>query len=99
MTGSSADRYSVYNPADDSLVGEINLAGAEEVDAAVAAAREAFETGPWSTYTGAQRAAVMSKLADLIDTNTEELAKTEVKAMGQVSLRLSSRRSFSLKMR
>jgi len=85
LAGSSADKYSVYNPADDSLVGEINLAGPEEVDAAVAAAREAFETGPWSTYTGAQRAAAMNKLADLIDANTDELAKAEVQAMGQVS--------------
>jgi hypothetical protein len=41
----------------------------------------------------------MNKLADIIDANTEELAKAEVKAMGQVSRRLSSRRSFSLKMR
>lgn len=87
VAGSSSDRYAVYNPANDSLVGEINLAGPEEVDAAVASAREAFESGSWSTYTGAQRAAVMNKLADLIDANTEELAKAEVQAMGQVSLR------------
>lgn len=73
----------MYNPADDSLIGEINLAGEAEVDAAVAAAREAFETGPWSTYTGAQRAAVMNKFADLIDANVGEIAKAESQAMGQ----------------
>lgn len=65
------------------MVGEINLAGPTEVDAAVAAAREAYETGPWSTFTGAQRAALMNKLADLIDANAEEIAQAEVKAMGQ----------------
>tara|TARA_R110002003_G_scaffold2429_7_gene24317 strand:- start:7666 stop:7989 length:324 start_codon:yes stop_codon:yes gene_type:complete len=73
----------VYNPADDSLVGEVNLAGPAEVDAAVSAAREAFETGPWSKFTGAQRAALMNKLADLIDANGDEIAKAEVQAMGQ----------------
>jgi aldehyde dehydrogenase (NAD+) len=49
----------------------------------VTAAREAFETGPWSTYTGAQRAALMNKLADLIDANLEEIVKAESQAMGQ----------------
>lgn len=76
----------MYNPANDSLIGEINLAGPAEVDAAVHAAREAYETGPWSSYTGAQRAALMHKFADLIDANTEEAAKVEVQAMGQVHI-------------
>jgi aldehyde dehydrogenase (NAD+) len=49
----------------------------------VVAAREAFETGPWSTYIGTQRAALMNKVADLIDANTEEIAKAESQAMGQ----------------
>jgi aldehyde dehydrogenase (NAD+) len=65
------------------LVGEVNLAGPTEVDAAVAAARAAYESGPWGTFTGAQRAAVMHKLADLIDANIGELAKAESQAMGQ----------------
>ncbi|KAH7089598.1 aldehyde dehydrogenase domain-containing protein [Paraphoma chrysanthemicola] len=83
VAGSSDEKYTVYNPANDALVGEINLAGPAEVDAAVSAAREAFETGPWSKFTGAQRAALMNKLADLVDANGEEIAKAEVQAMGQ----------------
>lgn len=73
----------MFNPATDELVGEINLAGPTEVDAAVAAAREAYENGPWSKFTGAQRAALLNKLADLIEANIPELAKAEVQAMGQ----------------
>ncbi|OAL01897.1 aldehyde dehydrogenase [Phaeosphaeriaceae sp. SRC1lsM3a] len=83
IEGPSSEKYSVYNPADDSLVGEVNLAGEKEVDSAVAAAREAFETGPWSTYTGAQRAAPMLKFADLMEANAEEIGKAESQAMGQ----------------
>ena len=73
----------MYNPATDEIVGEANLAGAEEVDAAVAAAREAYENGPWSNFNGAQRAKVMYKLADLIEANGAEITKAEVTAMGQ----------------
>jgi aldehyde dehydrogenase (NAD+) len=65
------------------MIEEINVAGPAEVDAAVVAAREAYENGPWSSYTGAQRAALMNKLADLIDANTGEIAKAESQAMGQ----------------
>lgn len=83
IEGSSSEKYTVYNPADDSLIGDVNLAGENEVDAAVAAAREAFETGPWSTYTGAQRAVPMLKFADLMQANAEEIAKAEGQAMGQ----------------
>ncbi|RMZ67246.1 Aldehyde dehydrogenase [Pyrenophora seminiperda CCB06] len=83
IEGSSSEKYSVYNPATDELVGEVNLAGAAEVDAAVAAAREAYEHGPWSKFNGAQRAKIMHKLADLIEENGAEITKAEVTAMGQ----------------
>jgi aldehyde dehydrogenase (NAD+) len=73
----------VNNPATDKLVGNINLARENEVDAAVSSARAAYETGPWSTFTGAQRAALMLKFADLVEANAEEIAKAEVQAMGQ----------------
>jgi len=83
IEGSSSEKYSVYNPATDELVGEVNLAGTAEVDAAVAAAREAYENGPWSKFNGAQRAKVMHKLADLIEANGAEITRAEVTAMGQ----------------
>ncbi|KAF2734914.1 aldehyde dehydrogenase [Polyplosphaeria fusca] len=83
LKGSSSDTYPVFNPANDSKVGDINLAREKEVDAAVSAARESFETGEWSKLTGTQRGALMHKLADLIDANAEEITKAEVQAMGQ----------------
>lgn len=63
------------------------LARAHEVDSAVAAARAAYETGPWSNFTGAQRAALMHKFADLLllPENIDEITKAEVNAMGQPS--------------
>jgi aldehyde dehydrogenase (NAD+) len=55
------------------------------VDAAVAAARAAFETGPWSKYTAAQRAQCLNKFADLIETKAEEIGKIEAASIGQPS--------------
>ena len=73
----------VTNPADDSIVtSDVQVAGAADVDAAVAAARAAYK-GPWKKFSGAQRAACMNKLADLIEANIEKLAKLETVAMGQ----------------
>lgn len=53
-----------------------------EVNAAVTAARTAFETGDWSRYTGAQRAACMNKFADLLETEAAKIAKIESSCMG-----------------
>lgn len=55
---------------------ELEIAGEKEVDAAVAAARAAFE-GPWSTFTVPQRRALLLKIADLIEANIPELARLE----------------------
>lgn len=71
------------NPYDNTeLAAEVHAAGEEDVALAVSYAEAAFKTGPWSTYTGAQRAAPMLKLADLIDAHTRELAELDAIAMG-----------------
>lgn len=59
----------------------MHAAGPEDVDRAVTAATEAFKV--WRKYSGAKRAACLSKLADLIEQNAEKLAKLETIAMGQ----------------
>lgn len=49
----------------------------EDIDRAVKAAREAFDNGPWSKLTPAERSRLMYKLADLMEENKEELAQLE----------------------
>jgi acyl-CoA reductase-like NAD-dependent aldehyde dehydrogenase len=51
-------------------------------DLAVKAARAAFESGPWSKFTGNQRRDLMLKLADLIEANADELAAAESRDNG-----------------
>jgi phenylacetaldehyde dehydrogenase len=67
----------VFDPATGQSIASVAAAGAADVDAAVTAARAAFETGPWSRMTPAERAKLMWKLADLIEANAEELAQIE----------------------
>jgi aldehyde dehydrogenase (NAD+) len=75
---------SVTNPYDDSLVtGGVEVAGAEDIDLAVASATAALRTGPWGIFTGAQRAACMLKLADIVEKNAEDLAYLESISMGR----------------
>jgi (Z)-2-((N-methylformamido)methylene)-5-hydroxybutyrolactone dehydrogenase len=49
----------------------------EDVDAAVRAARRAFDEGPWGKMTGTERARLIRRLADLLAENAEHLAQIE----------------------
>eukprot|EP00873_Tetraselmis_striata_P021256 jgi/Tetstr1/441520/TSEL_029750.t1 len=57
-------RLPVVDPATEEVVGSIPTAGAEDVDAAVAAANAAFASGVWSRTTGAHRATILRAIAD-----------------------------------
>ncbi|MET0901896.1 MAG: aldehyde dehydrogenase family protein [Acidimicrobiales bacterium] len=63
-------------PATREVQGTVPLAGVEDVDDAVAAASAAFET--WRTWTPWQRRDVLVRLADLLETSKEELARLSV---------------------
>jgi betaine-aldehyde dehydrogenase len=66
------------SPAHDVLVSRYPRAGSTEVAAAVAAARKAFDRGPWPRMTGAERSRILHKVADLIDQKAEVLALLDV---------------------
>lgn len=71
-----------HNPNDDSLVTDkIQVAGEQDIDNAVAAAKKAFPA--WRDMAGHKRAAIMNKFADLLEKNADKLAKLESAAMGQ----------------
>jgi betaine-aldehyde dehydrogenase len=57
--------------------------GAEETDAAIAAARAAFDAGGWSNLSGQTRAAYLLKVADLIDRDRESIARQETLESGK----------------
>jgi len=71
------------NPADNSVLGEATESAAEDVEAAIDAARTAFDEGPWPRTPAAERAAKLFKLATLIEENAEVLARRETQNNGK----------------
>src|SRR5690606_4239298 len=67
----------VFDPATGQQVTVVPDANAEDVDRAVAAARKAFDGGPWRTLLPAQREALIWRLSDLIEKHADELAELE----------------------
>src|SRR6516225_9907756 len=80
--GSSARTAPVYDPATGEQQAEVVLADPNDVDRAVQAAREAFES--WQDVSLTRRARVMFKFRDLIDQHTEELARIISSEHGKV---------------
>jgi phenylacetaldehyde dehydrogenase len=70
-------RIPVIDPATGAEIATVADANAADVDRAVAAARAAFETGPWATMLPAAREALLWRLSDLIQKNADELAELE----------------------
>jgi phenylacetaldehyde dehydrogenase len=77
VESSSGKTLPVYDPATGREMTRVADAGAKDVDRAVAAARSAFESGPWPEMSPAAREALLWKLADLIDQHAAELAELE----------------------
>ncbi|WP_293935253.1 5-carboxymethyl-2-hydroxymuconate semialdehyde dehydrogenase [Iodobacter sp.] len=76
----SKETFTNYNPATGDAIGEVASGGAEEVNAAVAAAKAAFPK--WAATPAKERARLMRRLGELIDQNVPELAKLETQDTG-----------------
>jgi phenylacetaldehyde dehydrogenase len=69
--------FDTYDPSSGRVIAKVAAGEAADIDAAVTAARQAFESGPWSRMTGSERSKLMWKLAELIEANRDELAELE----------------------
>jgi len=71
--------FETINPATGEVLTQVAEAGPAEVDAAVAAARKAFDdaAGPWRKLSASARGRLLWKIADLVEHNIEELAELE----------------------
>jgi acyl-CoA reductase-like NAD-dependent aldehyde dehydrogenase len=69
--------FATVDPATGREIAQVAHAGAEDVDRAVAAAREAFENGPWASLPAAGRERLMLDLAQAIEERAQELAQIE----------------------
>ncbi len=71
------------NPANGEILATVTDGSAADVDAAVAAARAAFDQGPWGSTPAQQRAALLFRLAGAIEANAAELAELEMRDNGK----------------
>ena len=73
----SGRTFATVNPATESVICDVAEGDAADVDLAVRAARKAFESGPWSRMDARDRGRLLTRLADLIEANFDELAALE----------------------
>jgi len=80
---SDGGRIALVDPVTEQPYGSTARGTAEDVDRAVSAARQQLEHGAWSQLDGAQRGRLLSKLADLVERDTELLADLDANAIGR----------------
>ena len=73
----SGKTFDTINPATEEVIAQVAEGDAEDVDAAVAAARDALENGPWGRMDARDRGRLLYKLADLMEDELDELAALE----------------------
>ncbi|WP_319799610.1 aldehyde dehydrogenase family protein [Acidisoma silvae] len=73
----SGKMFPVFNPANGQEIAQVAEAQAEDVDRAVAAARKAFESGPWPSMKPVERSKLIWRLADSLEAHADELAQLE----------------------
>ena len=73
----------IVNPSDGTIVTEVDIATDGQVQAAIAAARRAFDTTDWPRTPTADRAALLDRVADLVDRDQEILATEETLNTGK----------------
>jgi gamma-glutamyl-gamma-aminobutyraldehyde dehydrogenase len=79
----SGKTFVTENPATGRPIAEVAAGDAADIDAAVAAARRAFEDGRWSRLAPADRKKVLLRFADRIEANLEELATLDALEAGK----------------
>ena len=79
----SGDTFEVIDPATGSVLTHVPRGGQADVDAAVAAAREAFDDKRWSGLRPGKRSEILFKVGELIKRNIPELAQLEALDAGK----------------
>jgi phenylacetaldehyde dehydrogenase len=74
----SGKTFEVYNPSNNIVIARVAEGDAQDIDAAVRAARRAFDHGPWTKkLTPSERARMLWRVAELIERDAEVLAELE----------------------
>src|SRR3989475_2638960 len=83
VASKSNKTFPVYDPASEEIIAQVPDSNAEDVNRAVAAAKAAFEEGPWAQTTAQERGRVLFRLAEKIRQNAGLLAELEARNCGK----------------
>jgi betaine-aldehyde dehydrogenase len=67
----------LYNPANGERIATVAEGAQHDAEHAIAAARRAFDDGPWTSLSAADRAALLFKVADAIDAARDEFVRID----------------------
>ena len=81
----------VINPATEEAIGEVGVGGVRDADAAIAAAREAFDAGPWPRMSARERIACLQKMYDVLEARADEICELIVLEAGSVQSNAKAR--------
>ncbi len=79
----SGKTFDDLNPATAEVLARVAEADAEDVNRAVAAARAAFEEGPWARMPGGERGRILMRIADLLEREADAIARLETQDNGR----------------
>jgi aldehyde dehydrogenase (NAD+) len=82
VESTSKERLEVVSPSSEAVVGEVPLATNADMDRAVAAARKAFDEGPWPRMRPSERADVLARAAEELRKRAPDIAFTTLEEMG-----------------
>jgi len=83
MPSADGRSFETYEPATGAVLAEVALAGTEDVERAVRAARVAFDEGPWPRWSASRRGRVLLRLSALIRERRDTLAELETRNSGK----------------
>src|SRR6266436_9623342 len=83
VASKSSKTFPVYDPSTEEVIAHVPDASADDVNRAVAAARAAFDDGPWGQSTHQERGRVLFRLAEKIRQNVDMLADLECRNSGK----------------
>lgn len=79
----SGNYFPVYDPSTEDVLAEVPVGSAADVDRAVAAARMAFDSGPWPQTTAQERGRILFRLAERVRKEAAVLAELESRNSGK----------------
>ncbi|MCJ7633091.1 aldehyde dehydrogenase family protein, partial [Candidatus Bathyarchaeota archaeon] len=82
-TSDSGEYFDVLNPGTEEVIAQVPLGNREDAKRAIDAARDAFDKGIWSNKTPAERARILLKIADLLESEASEFALLESQNQGK----------------